>query len=44
MGFLYGRFGLPLPRKREVYMVTGKAVPVRQLPVDHPEFEAEVGV
>eukprot|EP00983_Pelagomonas_calceolata_P094364 1157882-Pelagomonas_calceolata.AAC.2 len=40
---MYGSFGLPIPRKREVYMVTGKAVPVRHLQPDHPEYEAEVG-
>mmetsp|Transcript_22134 Transcript_22134/g.61235 ORF Transcript_22134/g.61235 Transcript_22134/m.61235 type:complete len:334 (-) Transcript_22134:512-1513(-) len=39
---MYGSFGLPIPRKREVYMVTGKAVPVRHLQPDHPEYEAEV--
>jgi hypothetical protein len=42
MGFLYGRFGLPLPRQREIYMVTGKAVTVKHLPRDHPQFEEEV--
>jgi hypothetical protein len=31
LGFLYGRFGLPLPRPLPIYMVTGKAIPVKKM-------------
>lgn len=42
MGFLYGRFGLPLPRQSDVYMVTGKAIPVNKMARTDPNFEKEV--
>ncbi|KAI8473144.1 MAG: diacylglycerol acyltransferase-domain-containing protein [Monoraphidium minutum] len=42
LGFLVGRWGLPVPRQVDLYMVSGPPVRVKQLPRDHPDFEAEV--
>ena len=42
LGFMVGRWGLPIPRRVPLYMVWGKPIPVPQLPRDHPEFEATV--
>ncbi|KAG1673426.1 hypothetical protein FOA52_002191 [Chlamydomonas sp. UWO 241] len=42
LGFLYGRFGLPLPRPLPIFMVTGKAIKVTKTAKDDPGFDAEV--
>ncbi|KXZ52943.1 hypothetical protein GPECTOR_8g318 [Gonium pectorale] len=42
LGFLYGTAYLPLPRKRPIFMVCGRAIPVRRTAKDDPEFEAVV--
>uniref|UniRef100_A0A7S0YRY4 Acyltransferase n=1 Tax=Polytomella parva TaxID=51329 RepID=A0A7S0YRY4_9CHLO len=42
LGFVYGRFGLPLPRKVELFMVCGKPIPVRQVDRSDPSFAAAV--
>jgi 2-acylglycerol O-acyltransferase 2 len=42
LGFMVGRWGLPIPRQVPLYMVMGKPIPVPKLPRDHPEFEATV--
>ena len=41
-GHMVGRWTLPIPRRVPLYMVSGKPIPVPQLPRDHPEFEATV--
>jgi 2-acylglycerol O-acyltransferase 2 len=41
-GFLYGRWGLPLPRRVPIMMVTGTPIPVPHLAKDHPEYAAAV--
>ena len=42
MGYMTGRWGLPIPRQVPLFMVVGKPIPVPKLPKDHPEFEATV--
>lgn len=34
--------GLPLPRQKPVFMVTGKAIPVARMSRDDPKFNEEV--
>ncbi|KAG2439722.1 hypothetical protein HYH02_010600 [Chlamydomonas schloesseri] len=42
LGFLYGVAYLPLPRRRNIYMVCGKPVPVTRVARDDPKFEEVV--
>eukprot|EP00877_Chromochloris_zofingiensis_P005689 jgi/Chrzof1/15120/Cz09g27290.t1_DGAT2D[v5.2] len=42
LGFLVGRWGLPVPRKQPLYMVSGAPIPVPKVAKDSPEFEATV--
>ncbi|KAG2486331.1 hypothetical protein HYH03_015035 [Edaphochlamys debaryana] len=42
LGMLYGRWYLPVPRRREIYMCVGKPIPVTRVPKDDPKFEAAV--
>jgi 2-acylglycerol O-acyltransferase 2 len=42
LGYLVGRWGLPVPRPAPLYMVSGKPIPVPKLAKDHPDFEATV--
>ena len=39
LGFLVGRWGLPVPRRAELYMVSGPPVPVPKVARDSPEFD-----
>lgn len=42
MGALHGRWGLPLPRRRPLFMVTGKPIAVPQMSKADPAYEATV--
>jgi diacylglycerol O-acyltransferase 2, plant len=41
-GFLYGRWGLPLPRRVPILMVTGTPIEVPHMEKDHPDFDKTV--
>jgi hypothetical protein len=42
LGYLIGRWGLPLARPVPLYMVSGVPIPVKKVAKDSPEFDAEV--
>ena len=39
LGFLVGRWGLPVPRRAELFMVSGPPVPVPKVARDSPDFD-----
>jgi hypothetical protein len=42
LGFLVGRWGLPVPRQVPLYMVSGQPIPVPRVAPDHPDYNATV--
>lgn len=42
LGVLIGRWGLPIPRRVPLMMVSGKAIAVEQVARDDPRFNAAV--
>lgn len=42
LGFMFGRFGLPVPRHIPAYMVIGKSVPIPKISKDDPEYDEKV--
>ena len=43
LGFLVGRWGLPVPRQVDLYMVSGPPIPVTKMARDHPDFDVSGG-
>ncbi len=42
LGFLYGEGYLPLPRRRPIFMVCGKPIPVTKVPKTDPQVGRSV--